>query len=324
MTHHSKFLLGAITLALLQACTAVPVENDQLIAAQAEFKTVQATPEVPAMASAELREAEVTLEQARAAWVRQAPRTEVNHLSYLASKQLAIAKTTASQRQAERAIDEAQGQRQQTLLLARTQEAQTAQRDAQTAQRDAQTAQRDALTAQRDAQAAQRDATVATQQATLAAGRTAQARQDAQSAEATAAQLQARLDALDAKPSERGMVVTIGDLLFDTNSAVLKPGAAQSVQRLGTFLQTYPQRNALIEGYTDSVGAPAANMALSERRAAAVRSALMAFGVVGERLATHGYGEGYAVGSNQTAEGRLSNRRVEVVLSDDSGKTQAR
>ena len=305
-----KGLLAAISLAALQACTSVPVENAQLSAAQAEFKSAQAMPEVPAMASAELRDAQTTLEQARAAWATQEKPADVNHLAYLASKKIAIAQTVASQRLAEKAINDAQGNRQQTLLVARTLEAENAQRAA--------------ASAQRSAQASQLAAAVATQQAQEAQGQTALARQDAQSAEANAAELRARLSDINAKQTARGMVVTIGDLLFDNNSAVLKPGSGQSVQRLGAFLKAYPQRNALIEGYTDSVGSADSNQGLSERRADAVRSALVATGVVGERLVMRGYGEAYPVGSNQSADGRLSNRRVEIILSDDTGQTQAR
>jgi outer membrane protein OmpA-like peptidoglycan-associated protein len=305
-----KGLLAAISLAALQACTSVPVENAQLSAAQAEFKSAQAMPEVPAMASAELRDAQTTLEQARAAWATQEKPADVNHLAYLASKKIAIAQTVASQRLAEKAINDAQGNRQQTLLVARTLEAENAQRAAESAQRSA--------------QASQLAAEVATQQAQEAQGQTALARQDAQTAQANAAELRGRLSEMNATQTERGMVVTIGDLLFDNNSAVLKPGSGQSVQRLGAFLKVYPKRNALIEGYTDSVGSADSNQGLSERRADAVRSALVATGVVGERLVMRGYGEAYPVGNNQSADGRLSNRRVEVILSDDTGQTQAR
>jgi outer membrane protein OmpA-like peptidoglycan-associated protein len=298
-----RSLLTAIAIAALQACTSVPVENANLTAAQAEFKAAQNTPQVTVLASAELHDAEVTLDQAKAVWGTEGKRSEVDHLAYLASKKVSIAQTVASQRQAEKAINDAQSQRQQTLLVARTQEAESA---------------------QRDAQASQLVAAVATRQAQVAAGQTALARQDAQSAEANAAQLKVRLAELDAKQTERGMVVTIGDLLFDNNSAVLKPGAGESVRRLGAFLQAYPQRSALIEGYTDSVGSADSNQGLSERRAASVKSALLAVGIGSERVSTRGYGEGYPVGNNQSADGRLSNRRVEVILSDDSGRIQAR
>ena len=310
-------LFSAIALAALQACTTVPVENPALASAQQEYQAAQNAPAVNALASAELRDAQLALDQAQTAWGKQEKRTEVDHLAYMASKKVAIAQEAANQRLAERAVTEAQGRRNQTLLVARTLEAESAQRSAVSAQAKAESAQA-------SAEAAQRSADAANLQTAAAVGATAAARQDAQTAEAQAAQLKAQLADMDARQTERGMVVTIGDLLFDNNSAVLKAGAGNSVQRLGAFLKAYPLRNALIEGYTDSVGTAQSNQALSERRAEAVRSALLATGVVGERLALRGYGEGFPVGSNQTAEGRLGNRRVEVILSDDSGKILAR
>jgi outer membrane protein OmpA-like peptidoglycan-associated protein len=296
-------LYSVLALAALQACTSVPIENPNLSAAQSQYQAAQNAPAVSALAPAELRDAQVAVEQARAAWAKQDKTSEVDHLAYLASKKVAIAEEAARQRQAEQAINEAKGQRQQTLLVARTLEAENAQRSAESAQRTAE---------------------AATAQAQASANATAVARQDAQTAEAQAARLQQQLAEMDARQTARGMVVTIGDLLFDNNSAMLKPGASNSVQRLGAFLKAYPLRNALIEGYTDSVGSADSNQGLSERRASSVRNALLETGVVGERLGTRGYGEAYPVGSNQSADGRLSNRRVEVILSDDSGKIQAR
>lgn len=306
----SKAIFSLLALAALQACTSVPIENSQLSAAQAAYRAAQNSPQVTALAPAELRDAEVALVQAQTAWGKQEKTSEVDHLAYLASKKVAIAEEASKMREAERVIGEAKGQRQQTLLVARTLEAEGAQRDAQSAQRSA--------------ESAQRTAEAATVQAALSAQATVVARQDANTANANAAELQQRLSEMDARSTERGMVVTIGDLLFDNNSAALKPSAGNSVQRLGAFLKAYPLRNVLIEGYTDSVGAADANQSLSERRAASVKSALLATGVVGERLGTRGYGEAYPVGNNQSADGRMSNRRVEVILSDDSGKIQAR
>jgi outer membrane protein OmpA-like peptidoglycan-associated protein len=305
-----KAVYSQLAFAALQACTSVPLENPNLAAAQAQYQDAQSAPQVNTLAPMELRDAKVALEQAQTAWGKQDNTSEVDHLAYLASKKVAIAQEATKQRIAEMAVNDAKGQRQETLLVARTLEAQSAQRSAESAQRDA--------------ESAQRMAEAATAQATASANATAVARQDAQSAEAMAAQLQQRLTEMDARQTTRGMVVTIGDLLFDTNSAVLKQGAGNSVQRLGAFLKAYPLRNALIEGYTDSVGSQESNQGLSERRAAAVRNALIDTGVVGERLGIRGYGEAYPVGSNQSADGRVTNRRVEVILSDDSGRIQAR
>jgi outer membrane protein OmpA-like peptidoglycan-associated protein len=89
-------------------------------------------------------------------------------------------------------------------------------------------------------------------------------------------------------------------------------------------LQQNPQRKVLVEGFADSTGSAAHNQDLSERRANAVRGALQDLGVAAERIAVRGYGETYPVAANDTAQNRQLNRRVEIVLSDDSGKLMPR
>ena len=115
------------------------------------------------------------------------------------------------------------------------------------------------------------------------------------------------------------MVITMGDVLFDTGRAELSGGGMRNVEKLGGFLKTYPQRKVMIEGFTDSVGGDAQNQTLSARRADAVRAALQGLGVGSERLATRGYGESFPVAANDSASGRQLNRRVEIVLSDEAG-----
>jgi outer membrane protein OmpA-like peptidoglycan-associated protein len=129
---------------------------------------------------------------------------------------------------------------------------------------------------------------------------------------------------LNAKESERGLVITLGDVLFRTNMATLEPGGRRNVQKLADFLGQYPQYKALIEGHTDSMGGEALNQALSERRANSVKSALADMGVSQNRITTRGYGEAYPVASNNTAAGRQQNRRVEIILSDKEGEITPR
>src|SRR5450756_2479229 len=88
------------------------------------------------------------------------------------------------------------------------------------------------------------------------------------------------LKELNAKKTERGLVITLGDVLFSTNKAHLKSGGIRNVQKLADFLNQYPQRKVLVEGYTDSTGSDSLNQALSERRANAVRTALVDAGTV--------------------------------------------
>ncbi len=140
------------------------------------------------------------------------------------------------------------------------------------------------------------------------------ARKEARAKEQKLAQAEAEIAELKGKLTDRGIVLTLGDVLFATGRATLMPGGLQTVDRLANFLQKYPDRNVLIEGHTDSVGRAEYNMGLSQRRADAVRKALMDRGIGAERITTKGYGESYPVASNKTAAGRQENRRVEVVV----------
>ena len=169
-------------------------------------------------------------------------------------------------------------------------------------------------TAERDriqAQARSREANMAVAQRNAAVAQ-------ANAATMQSAQLQAEVDALKAKQTDRGIVLTLGDVLFDTGRASLNPGAAVKLDRLASFLNEHPDRHVQIEGFTDSVGGDAYNQDLSERRAEAVKAALTMRGIDSARIATEGYGKAYPVASNSDSGGRQLNRRVEVVIGNGS------
>ena len=128
--------------------------------------------------------------------------------------------------------------------------------------------------------------------------------------------LRSELEALQAVDTDRGMVITLGDVLFSTGKADLQPGAMSTIERLALFMAEYPAKTVLIEGYTDDVGSENFNLGLSDRRAASVRNALLAAGVSPLRISTIGYGEARPIASNSTPEGRQMNRRVEIVIQD--------
>jgi OOP family OmpA-OmpF porin len=133
--------------------------------------------------------------------------------------------------------------------------------------------------------------------------------------------LEQELAALKAKETERGLVMTLqNDILFELNKAELKPGAMRNLYPLITFLKDHPQRNLLIEGYTDSTGSDSYNLNLSQRRAAAVRDFLSMNGISPDRIKGQGYGEEYPVATNSNEAGRAQNRRVELIISEE-GKT---
>jgi outer membrane protein OmpA-like peptidoglycan-associated protein len=116
------------------------------------------------------------------------------------------------------------------------------------------------------------------------------------------------------------MVVTLGDVLFDTGQATLKPGADLAINRLATFLSSNPQTKVLVEGHTDSRGSDDYNQGLSDRRAQAVATALASRGIAADQVQTAGRGKSFPVASNDTPEGRQQNRRVEIVFSDANGR----
>jgi outer membrane protein OmpA-like peptidoglycan-associated protein len=135
------------------------------------------------------------------------------------------------------------------------------------------------------------------------------------------ARLQAEVDALKAKSTDRGLVLTLGDVLFDTGKAQLNAGAARTLDQLTQFLTEHPDRRVQIDGFTDSVGTDSYNLDLSQRRADAVKSALESRGIAAIRIETQGYGKSFPVASNTDASGRQLNRRVEIVIGGENGAT---
>ncbi len=103
-------------------------------------------------------------------------------------------------------------------------------------------------------------------------------------------------------------------ILFDTNSATLRPASQADIVKMAATLQKYPDTNVLVEGHTDNTGTDAINLPLSERRAQSVADATVAQGVSSSRVTTKGLGSSDPVGDNSTAEGKQANRRVEIAI----------
>ncbi len=146
-----------------------------------------------------------------------------------------------------------------------------------------------------------------------ASAQRAQAKLDARDAQI--AKLQ---DSLNAKQTDRGTLVTFGDVLFATDRADLKSSGLVNINKLAQFLQENPDRKVIVEGYTDSTGTASHNQTLSERRANSVRTALVKMGVDPARIVAQGYGKEYPVAENGSVSGRAMNRRVEVTISNDN------
>ena len=145
---------------------------------------------------------------------------------------------------------------------------------------------------------------------------------EAEAARMRAASLEQELADLKAKKTDRGLVLTLGDVLFDTGKATLKPGAYATIDRLANALKEDTSRKVLIEGHTDSVGSDEFNQTLSENRAQSVQSALMQRGVNSDQITAVGKGESTPVASNDDAGGRQQNRRVELIFTEDKSGQQ--
>lgn len=146
---------------------------------------------------------------------------------------------------------------------------------------------------------------------------------EAQLAQQRAQSLENELRDLRANRTDRGLVLTLGDVLFDTGKATLKPGAYATLDRVAAVLHDHAGRKVVIEGHTDSTGSEELNQALSQQRAQAVQTALMERGVSGGQIATVGKGEAMPVASNDNAAGPQQNRRVELIFSEDAPRVAA-
>jgi outer membrane protein OmpA-like peptidoglycan-associated protein len=292
-----RFLKPAVfaSVILLAACSSTPTTTSQLDQARADFISASNNPQVPTYAPLEFKQASDALNAANVAAAKKQSLEDIDRLAYIAKQKIATAQEVARGKAAEANIADASRQRTEISLEARTAEAERAKRQAAEAQAAAALAQQQAANAQQQAAVAQ-DQTRAMAE--------------------RAAKLEALLVDMNAKQTERGMIITIGDVLFATNEANLTPNGMSTLRKLADVMAQNPERTVLVEGFTDSTGSSSYNQDLSQRRASAVASALGSMGVQRERIAMKAYGEAFPVAANDTASNRQLNRRVEVVLSN--------
>ncbi|MDR0190094.1 OmpA family protein [Pseudomonas yamanorum] len=135
--------------------------------------------------------------------------------------------------------------------------------------------------------------------------------------------IEAQISSLTTVQPDRGLVMTLGDVLFDTGEAELQNSANRTVLKVVQFLQLNPKRVVRIEGYTDNTGGEQENLKLSRDRAQAVADVLSDLGIDEKRIQVEGYGDQYPVDVNASERGRAQNRRVEIVFSDEKGQLGA-
>lgn len=282
----ATLLMVLLTVAGLAACATTPQRNDQLDQARATVQSLEQDPEAERAAAEQLRAARNDLQRANAAFAKQSLPEEVTYLAYLAQREAQAGKSYADEYRARQQLARGNEERNRILLQARNSEVQQARAATQAQAQETQAAQQQAQAAQNQLQKEQQE-----------------------------------LSDLKARETARGLELTLAsDLLFNTASADLKPGAMLQLNRLADFMQSNPKARIIIEGYTDNRGSGPYNQLLSERRAQSVASALESQGVANDRIQAIGRGKDYPVASNDTSAGRQQNRRVDIVLSDMSGR----
>jgi outer membrane protein OmpA-like peptidoglycan-associated protein len=307
---HALTAGAAAAFLILAGCASAPEAPPELLAARSAVQSAEADPAVLTHASNELRRATASLQRANALLAQREALSEITSAAYVAQQQARTAIALARAKTDEEAIKTAEADRERARADMRAAEAARAQARANAAEGRAASATARALTAEQRAAAASADA--------------AAAQANAADAQAQAAQLQQQLMDLRARPTDRGALVTLGDVLFEFNRADIKATGHGELRKLADFLKKHPDRQVLIEGHTDDIGSNAYNENLSRRRAEAVANALAALGVPSPRVTAVGYGESYPVAANTTDTNRALNRRVEVYISDNDQPVRPR
>ncbi len=290
--------LLASAIAAICGCSSLPDRVDSLEQARADVRRLEQDQLASQVAATELSSARKAIEQADDAYEDKEPLEIVEHKAYVAQRYADISEQRIAEGHAKEQIAQGELERNRVLLEAREREADAL-------------AEQNRVAEARNLEAEERNAALESEAQTL--------QNQAATAADRARELESELADLQAKQTERGIVLTLGDVLFDTAQATLKPGAGGTLDRLAQFMRDYPDRQVMIEGHTDARGSDDYNRDLSERRADAVRDALVERNIEAQRVRSMGLGEAYPVASNESDAGMQQNRRVEIVISDEQG-----
>jgi outer membrane protein OmpA-like peptidoglycan-associated protein len=337
---NAKLLTGmGLTLALC-ACATVPRPNAALESARDAVRSAEMDPNVAKYAVLDLDVAQRELAMADDAALHHND-AAISQPAYLAAQNARLAQMHGATKADEARVAAGRTERDQIMLTARTREVYNAklatnmaldQRDqavgeAARSHDDAVRSHDEAVRSNDEAIRSQGDAARSNDEAIRSQGdaarsqeETARSHEDAARSQEATARLQAEIDQLKATPTPRGLVLTLGDVLFDTGRAQLNPGAGRKLDQLAQFLNEHKDRRVQIDGFTDSVGTDSYNEELSQRRADSVKSALQVRGVDSSRISTEGYGKAFPVANNVDSGGRQLNRRVEVIIGRDDGR----
>jgi len=291
---HMKHRLVAVAVASallgLTGCETTPDSSAQLEQARQAVSQAESDPNVAKYAPTELDRARKLLVNAEGSAKEKGAKDQTAaHYAYLTTQMAHIAQQRAQEQVAMAHIKAGETERQKILLTAREAEAGNAVAQARAAQVDA-----------------------------------ADARNQVAQSQAEQQRLAAQLENMQASQTSRGIVLTLGDVLFDTGKAQLKPGAQRPIDQIAAFLNENPERHVQIEGFTDSQGGNDYNLELSQSRADAVAMAIIQRGIDAQRVRALGYGEEFPKASNDSAGSRQLNRRVEIIVSNGDAQIPGR
>jgi len=224
---NTKFLTGVGVALAMAGCASTPKTNEALESARSIVQAAEADPNAAKYSAVDLQTAKSNLAVADAAFTKH-DEPNIAQPAYMAAQSARLARLRGAAKADDARVAAGQAERDRIVLAARTSQVDSANRAKDAANR------------------ASDDAKISRDQATE-----------------NAARLQAEVDALKAKPTDRGLVLTLGDVLFETGSSTLSSGAGRNMDRLVQFLTDHPERMVQIDGFTDSVGTDSFNQDLS-------------------------------------------------------------
>jgi outer membrane protein OmpA-like peptidoglycan-associated protein len=323
----ARFLCVLAVLAVAAAgCVTVPEQDAVLQDAHVSVAAARSNPQVMTYAPIELEQANAAMRDADELAARGGTIGEVHRLARLANQRATLAQDVARSRSAEAALA-AQRAAQQAQVQAdiSRQQAASAQLQAAAAQRQADEAQRQAAATQLQAQVLQQSVdsgVVVAPSAVVVPGTVVAPGTVVVPGTVVAPNTVVVPELVDvpAVTTARGLVVTLDDAMFEPDGTRLRDSGVVTLRRLAAYLVAHPERVIAVEGFADTSTDNYRNGELSERRARTVQATLISLGVDPARTVVRAYGPAYPIASNATAAGRQMNRRVEIVVSDASGR----
>ena len=317
-------------IALLTACATTPSAEgrEALNNLRNDLATLRADDGLTDRVPLALAEAERAV---RAAGADGLDSDERRHRILLAEKRIEIARAADARARAQHDLDQVAEARTRLLLNASRIEVRQAREEAEQARRVSVATQEEierarlaTMTAEELRDQASRRELEAREEAEAArrlteaqASEIELARREAELASEAAASLQRRLELMELRQTDRGTVITLGDVLFASGQTTLEPDARARLDDVVELLASEPDKRVRIEGHTDATGGAQLNLRISQQRADAVMAALVELGISADRIQSLGMGQAFPIASNDSAEGRSRNRRVDVILLDE-------